>query len=1255
MIQFIQNGPEIPEKIEQDLRNNNLVFFCGSGISAPAGLLVFDKLVKRICRNLRVTINKHPILKAAKQKKDYSSIVDLLERDSNEDYSFPPPIVRKKLIEILTKPNNKKVEIHKDLLALSAMPDQTGYRLVTTNFDRLFIKAGLKDEHLDSAPELCPPTKDKWKNLTFLHGVIDKDKDPEGKNLVLTSSDFGFAYLQDGRAAKFVIQLFQEFTVLFIGYSAGDPIMRYLISALSSKNQRKQKNQQSKPSIYAFADYKTGQKQEKENEWKAIGVEPISYQIQGENDHSLLYKTIKLWAEMKKTGLTGQKNWLKTQLSTPYKGTADNEKAKTVISFLKTDKKLAEQLPAINLSSDADPKKHQVVDISWHKAFFKAGLMNKLIKRTAPASCGLLWEPLSLLEKNIGQWLCEHHLNTKELIHWLIDSASSHSGLIYLHPEFKAMIKRKLNDNQTIKLNKRIAAFWEIIISQKALSDNLSSFYGQHLIYALNKHRSYAKTKELLYVLEPQIGFTKDFYDTNFLDSDKIYDPKLIINIGYPLSDPLQNEALLIHHAEDWTNLLKKAMELAKQTELITNGEDAFYFQKPSIERYTKKTNAYSWTYLIDLARDSFNLSMKQNKPLADLLLKKWERYPYSIFYRLILYAVTKHNCLNESTVLNLFKNNKIILWSTTCQNEVLRYLSGRQHSEEAARGLSSLIMKGPPESLYNINNNDDRFTELKEIDIIKRLHCLKDSKTRFPEETALYYKKIQLKYNTPKQRNDLDNFPYRSIEAHWSGSSKRYHTWSDKKIFNDIKNTIPFRWPPVDEKKAEFRSFIKESPKGPDRAFKILLMFKDNALESAPYCGGFIFAASELTEAKKNKKWFLKAFEKIEKFNDDFFKECLWSLIHSLDLNGGFMYLQNKERFKKWWMRVWELSIQQINKPLNKNSDMAMDALNGHLGKLSQLILNILWHEFPTGKISKNGKIPKNIQEYFTIILPAIKKKEPSALFHFGSYLPQLWHLDKTWTINSLKPLMSGGRQTAINACCTKALWQGYLLYNMYFNLDFLNDFKKEFFNLFLNYKIILNGRYKKNYIFNIAELFLRATGGKEIENIFSTQEIKELKKTIDMDMLDALSHQIWQLLENTDLNKTADLWSKKIKPWINSFWPQQTNKKNYKIAQKLSLVVLHCGNKLPDAFEDLQYKIKGVIKENNSFIIHHIENNKDKLNSILDYPNELLKLLNWNFPKDTINYKEVSILNILHQLKNKDPEIEQQAEYKKLLGKLS
>ncbi len=57
-MQFIKNGPDIPERLLQAHEDGKVVFFCGAGISFPAKLPGFAGLVK----NLYVLVNSNRTL-----------------------------------------------------------------------------------------------------------------------------------------------------------------------------------------------------------------------------------------------------------------------------------------------------------------------------------------------------------------------------------------------------------------------------------------------------------------------------------------------------------------------------------------------------------------------------------------------------------------------------------------------------------------------------------------------------------------------------------------------------------------------------------------------------------------------------------------------------------------------------------------------------------------------------------------------------------------------------------------------------------------------------------------------------------------------------------------------------------------------------------------------------------------------------------------------------------------------------------------
>ena len=190
------------------------------------------------------------------------------------------------------------------MLTLSRSRDERT-RLVTTNFDRLFEKV-ITDKKLNvsrcQAPLLRPP-KNRWNELVYLHGLLPANAaDGNLDDLVVSSGDFGLAYLTERWAARFVSELFRNFTVCFVGYSIDDPVLRYMTDALAADRLLGE----SPLEMFAFGSYSEGQEDERTNEWSAKNVTPILYRE--DNDHTALHQTLRLWAETYRDGISGKES-----------------------------------------------------------------------------------------------------------------------------------------------------------------------------------------------------------------------------------------------------------------------------------------------------------------------------------------------------------------------------------------------------------------------------------------------------------------------------------------------------------------------------------------------------------------------------------------------------------------------------------------------------------------------------------------------------------------------------------------------------------------------------------------------------------------------------------------------------------------------------------------------------------------------------------------------------------------------------------
>lgn len=138
-------------------------------------------------------------------------------------------LVQERAREKLLARGGSNTPLHEHLLGIFGSADRV--RLITTNFDSFFTDAAVAVFPASRIPiyigPALPPSSG-FRGLVYLHGALSAPHD----RLVLTDADFGSAYLADGWAARFLVPVFANRTVLFAGYSLNDPVMQYLLQAL---------------------------------------------------------------------------------------------------------------------------------------------------------------------------------------------------------------------------------------------------------------------------------------------------------------------------------------------------------------------------------------------------------------------------------------------------------------------------------------------------------------------------------------------------------------------------------------------------------------------------------------------------------------------------------------------------------------------------------------------------------------------------------------------------------------------------------------------------------------------------------------------------------------------------------------------------------------------------------------------------------------------------------------------------------------
>lgn len=216
---IVMAGMKMPEEVIDAAANGRLVIFAGAGVSMqpPENLGNFEELTDDLFRHIdvadRVADDRNPPCEARLEK--------LVAEYGNKVYDSCADLMSK----------NIPSSLHKNILKCF---DGHPIRIVTTNFDEKFESAAKElgialegPNRIYYSPAL--PLGDHFSGLVHLHGAVCRPLE-----MILTASDFGKAYVTKAWASRFLVDLFNTYTVIFVGYSLNDILVRYIARSISA-------------------------------------------------------------------------------------------------------------------------------------------------------------------------------------------------------------------------------------------------------------------------------------------------------------------------------------------------------------------------------------------------------------------------------------------------------------------------------------------------------------------------------------------------------------------------------------------------------------------------------------------------------------------------------------------------------------------------------------------------------------------------------------------------------------------------------------------------------------------------------------------------------------------------------------------------------------------------------------------------------------------------------------------------------------
>lgn len=322
-IRFSAEGPAFPETLVDALLAGEVVFLCGAGVSAPQ-LPGFGDLVQQCFARLNLEWSESEL--ASSEAGRFEEVLGSLSRRI-----VNPRDMTRALVDLLQAPTAADYTNHTTILRLSRDLDNHPL-IVTTKFDTMIEKALHNTDNVVNVQglsfagqDLPAPGSADFRGIIHLHGrIADDTVGLHQTPLVVTSADYGDAYMRSGWASRFLFDLCRCKTVVLVGYSAGDAPVRYFLNVLEADRER---FPDLRP-VYALDAVEA--RDAPDARWDALAVEPIGYEktldvATDRRGHRALWDDLAQLAELVERPRSTRRAWAKAILSRPCASTSAAE------------------------------------------------------------------------------------------------------------------------------------------------------------------------------------------------------------------------------------------------------------------------------------------------------------------------------------------------------------------------------------------------------------------------------------------------------------------------------------------------------------------------------------------------------------------------------------------------------------------------------------------------------------------------------------------------------------------------------------------------------------------------------------------------------------------------------------------------------------------------------------------------------------------------------------------------------------------
>ncbi|WP_187331339.1 MULTISPECIES: SIR2 family protein [unclassified Mesorhizobium] len=1185
-MQLIPEGPNIPEALLNAHADGTVVFFCGAGVSLDAGYPLFGGLVDQL--ESRNPITSTPELQEAIDRGDYDFALSIIQRKLAKNAVK----LRHDTADILSR-KPKTLKNHTSILRLSRLRDGT-CRLITTNFDRLFIKAAKKlgSVNVDSAPRLPVPKTDRWDSILHLHGLLpDNPSNLELGNLVLTSADFGEAYVTDSYCSRFVVELLRNFTVVFIGYSLNDRIMRYLLDAISYSEKFFDETANSghfkKP--YAFVEHNENDKEEVIRRWDLKEVTPIPYFVEEEfrrnrGSHYRLYDSLNAWAELASGGQNARVTLALNEATKPFLP-EDIFGQERLLWALRDEKgKAAEALATVET-------REQTASVDWLPFFAKNRLLDQVYSPRDLQALSAQHQPdaekalerrylgsvtngngvsrLKPVSANLLKWM-QWHLDRVELVDWVLENGA------VPHPEFSWEYNRPQKTPTRSSLSEDQKRLWDILTSDAYAQSQMPASHWFGLRENLNLAERFYAIEFLTHItpklaIKPSLfrgsGGHSETYFGEFEFELKLHNHEMDYQVGEIINNPALQVGLE-NLCEQLSQLIKSGLDWLSLVDKVSHEQDLSGYSIPSISPHAQNEFVDGFGQLVFLLRVAFDRRLAVDADRANAMADFWAQQNYPLFKRLFLYAANECGATQDRSAFNLLlEGGARWLWALDTTREVNVYLRERVRHWNA-RDVSRLcgaILKGPKRERYR-DMSGREWRALRDRLITKYLSKLEQGGVKFPQT-------VVSRFSTLKQR-----FPYSPPEDQsdefviYSGPT-RYAEWDEggepaplPEFMQMTAGERVERWKPDQSHMLQKLALADPSAALDTLEEGLARNLEDEDLWSEGISG--LARAAENAQPSAAEAQMIDEEASRANIPADYMARMLTILaklpeksLQSRKVANAIVEFWRKssstfiatDRYLELWDRVWAASAKDPSEERDIKDPVGY-AINDPAGKLTEEILKDLWPK--DAKVG--GGIPQELADRLKKVIGRTDHSIVDASSVIVASRTEILHaVAPEFTKVNVLPLLRW--ETNPNAA---SYWSAFL-WPARISPDLFKLIEADCSTALRTPDRFEERAYETLcQIYLLASMEFKATSKQAVRNILDQIGEKGLEH-----MSSFLRHRMLNSKEDA-----ASYWLQTVKPWVETHWPRDAAKQTKKTMENFAMVSVYSNASFPKALNWLE-----------------------------------------------------------------------------------